>query len=139
MNRALTRSTISRSLTPGTISRTTAAAVGFSEYTFSDRVSNRTPPNFSSRNFVYFASFMAFIYSAIGWNLDAAGHRPAEFSLRISKPSVNRRAGALRHGAIARNRPAESPARAPLRGRRRANCHTDQCVRSTRHLEHWFR
>jgi hypothetical protein len=35
---------------PLAISRITAAPVGLSVYTFSERVSNSTPPNFSSRN-----------------------------------------------------------------------------------------
>jgi len=44
---------------PAWISRTTAVAVGLRVNTFSERVSNSTPPNFSSRNLTYLASFMA--------------------------------------------------------------------------------
>src|SRR6185295_1919603 len=43
---------------PAWISRTTAVAVGLRVNTFSERVSNSTPPNFSSRNLTYLASFM---------------------------------------------------------------------------------
>src|SRR3954447_13957154 len=49
---------MSRSSLPAWISRTTAVAVGLSVNTFSERVSNSTPPNFSSRNLTYLASFM---------------------------------------------------------------------------------
>jgi hypothetical protein len=52
-------STIAFSLQPASssISRTTAAAAGLSVKTFSERVSNSTAPNFSSRNLVNLASF----------------------------------------------------------------------------------
>src|ERR1044071_815184 len=49
---------MSRSSLPAWISRTTAVAVGLRVNTFSERVSNSTPPNFSSRNLTYLASFM---------------------------------------------------------------------------------
>jgi NitT/TauT family transport system ATP-binding protein len=41
---------------PLAISRITAVAVGLRVKTFSERVSNSTPPNFSSRNLTYWAS-----------------------------------------------------------------------------------
>src|ERR1700730_7347995 len=47
---------ISRSSRPATISRTTAVAVGLGVKTFSESASNRTPPNFSSRNLTNFVS-----------------------------------------------------------------------------------
>ena len=43
---------------PDSISRMTAVAVGLRVKTFSERVSNRTPPNFSALNFTYLASFI---------------------------------------------------------------------------------
>src|SRR6185436_12456046 len=59
LQRSTTRTAIWSSSPPAAISRTTAAAVGFSVKTFSDWVSNSTPPNFSSLNFTYFESFIS--------------------------------------------------------------------------------
>jgi hypothetical protein len=55
VKRSLSRAAIVAS-SPLAISRTTAVAVGLRVKTFSVRVSNSTPPNFSSRNFTYWAS-----------------------------------------------------------------------------------
>src|SRR3954470_20579724 len=49
---------MSRSSLPASLSRPPAAAGGLRVNTFSERVSNSTPPNFSSRNLTYLASFM---------------------------------------------------------------------------------
>src|SRR5271166_140950 len=54
--RAFSRAVIAPSSPPAWISRTTAVAVGLSVNTFSERVSNSTAPNFSSRNLTYFAN-----------------------------------------------------------------------------------
>src|SRR5215467_8949712 len=55
---SVSRAAIASSSPPTAISRTTAAAVGLSAKTFSERVSKSTPPNFSSRNLTNLVSRM---------------------------------------------------------------------------------